>query len=614
MFFKFSQLLNPAFWQQLFQALLQTVKRFPFTSLCLLVLAFIFISQIHNFNFLSNEQNEKIVLLSLAGACWFVAMALFAESKQWQALKHYTLALAAFSLYIWHVFSSEQMTVASVGLGIAAALALTFSPWLRRKQDNDSFWYFNFQLISDAFFAGLSALLLSGGLSLILVSIGYLFDIDIESDLYGDIWVFGTVLFGGFYFLANIPTQFDYDKADCSQFPTGIRFIQTYVLVPLSLIYMMILYAYFIKILFQWELPHGHLAIMVSTFGLIGIITHLTIYPVHDRTGLLGWFYRNFYLAMILPLGLFVFAIAARINQYGLTEKRYILVLVAIWFASLIMARLIRRQQFSLSTVTRSFAALCLIGTIGPWSVDTLPMKSQFSRLQSLLIEHKLLVNEEYTNPHQQPDFETKKSISSMIDYLVSHDNGIDMLRPLFANKQGFDDALACTEDEYCSRHDRGNKLVTHMGIDYLDRWQQENNTYKNIRLDYSADAPVLAIDGYDYLIPLSFYGLTDKTFTVDYLDQESGEISLSLKENGQLLITFNENTITLDLADFIDQFETNGNITISASERHKMIVSHAENNLEVRLNIQSISFDLENDQREINNLSGDLLLKKTLD
>ena len=615
-----SHFLSPLFWTQLADNLRQTIKRFPFASFCLLVLAFLFISEIHNLNILDNKQSAKAVLISLGGACWFVAIALFAESKQWQSIKHYAIALAAFSLFIWQVFNHNGVTMSSVAIAVAAALAMTFSPWLLRKQDNDSFWYFNFQLISDAFFAGLSAILLAGGSSLILVSIGYLFDIDIDNDLYGDIWVLGTVLFGGLYFLSNIPNQFDYSRSDCSQFPKGIQFIQTYVLVPLSLIYMVILYAYFIKILFQWELPHGHLGIMVSTFGLIGIITHLTIYPVHERTGLLGWFYRNFYLAMVIPLGLFILAIAARINQYGLTEKRYILILAALWFATLIAARLIRRKHFSLRTVTLSLAALCLIAAIGPWNINKLPLNSQFSRLESILIEKKLLVDGHYVMPQQQPDFKSKKSISSMVDYVVSHDEGVDKLRPWFADQSALDKALDCNDDDmHCSRYYNGNKLVSYMGIDYINRWQDESSNHTNIRLDYEIQPLTLALDSFDYFMPISLYRFDgDKTISSHHFSPSPDKITLFFDAKNQLQITLNEEqTLTLGLDDFSDRFETKGDVIISASELDKMIISFTENNLEARLYIKSISFIAETGsgtgEQKMTQLEGYLLLKNKL-
>ncbi|NQY26941.1 MAG: hypothetical protein HRT92_07155 [Piscirickettsiaceae bacterium] len=44
-----------------------------------------------------------------------------------------------------------------------------------------------------------------------------------------------------------------------------------------------LIYGDFIKIMFNGEMPHGHLSTMISLFGFVGIITHLAIYPIHVR-------------------------------------------------------------------------------------------------------------------------------------------------------------------------------------------------------------------------------------------------------------------------------------------------------------------------------------------
>ncbi|MEE9331695.1 MAG: DUF4153 domain-containing protein [Methylophilaceae bacterium] len=611
MAFNMSKIFNPVFWVQIYQVVLQTVKRFPLACLCLLALAFLLISETHNFNPFSRVTSTRVALLSLGGSCWFVAMALFVESKQRSSLKHYVVAGLGFAFYSWHVFGRENLGMASVGIAIAAALAITFSPWLRRQQNNDSFWYFNFQLISTIFFAWLSTLLLSGGLSLILLSLGYLFDLNIHQNFYADIWTIGGVLFGGLYFLANIPSQFDYDKVDCSQFPKGIQFIQTYVLVPLSLVYMAILYAYFAKIIFQWALPHGHLGMMVSTFGLIGVVTHLTIYPVHDRTGLLGWFYRHFYLAMVLPLGLFVLAVGVRINQYGLTEKRYILVLVAIWFAILIAARLIRRQQFSLRTVTLSFAVLCFVASLGPWSINKLPLNNQISRLERVLTKHNLLTNGRYTTPKQPLSFETKKSVSSMVDYVVDH-HGIDRLRPWFSDKKALKKALDCDKEHEYSCGSNGRRLLSHMGIDYINRWQKKNSNHKNIRLTYSSEPIVIPLNGYDYFVPISLYQNNKTTALATPLDQAFELSSVALNDAQLQLVFRDKKQVNIDFVDFMRQFSAHGNIEVPVHEVDKMTLSYEQDGVDIQLYIKNINQAMVDGKAKITHLEANLLLKKS--
>ncbi|MEE9355240.1 MAG: hypothetical protein V3U75_06590 [Methylococcaceae bacterium] len=306
----FTKILSAQFWVQAFQAFLQTFRRFPLVMLSLIFITLLTILKSHSYNLLAALEWQRSMLMGIVGALWFLASGLFSESHQWTRVKRYSLALPAFVLLCWKIVTNDTSAHSTWTMLFAIALAVTFAAYFFRRHDNDSFWYFNFQLIEALCFAFLAALILCGGLSLSLISIDYLFDIKVSRKLYADIWVFGWCFFAPAYFLAQVPTQFDYQRSDC-KFPRGVYFIQNYVLIPLSLIYMVILYAYFIKILLQWELPRGNLGLMVCAFGVIGIVTHWMIFPMHDRNKpLLGWFYRNFYKMMVVPLGLLILVYA----------------------------------------------------------------------------------------------------------------------------------------------------------------------------------------------------------------------------------------------------------------------------------------------------------------
>jgi len=104
------------------------------------------------------------------------------------------------------------------------------------------------------------------GVSFILLSIRYLFEIKISSDTYRDMWIICWGVFFPIYILSNISRQFDYKNDGCD-FPKGVNFIANYILAPLVFVYMAILYTYFIKIIVQWELPRGNLGWLITSFG-----------------------------------------------------------------------------------------------------------------------------------------------------------------------------------------------------------------------------------------------------------------------------------------------------------------------------------------------------------
>ncbi len=611
----FAKFFSPSFWQQIFEEFLNTCRRFPLAILSLIIFTLLAYIENHNLDLLTDIQSKRGMLIAVAGAFWFLAIGLFAESHGWTKIKKYGFALPIFAIIIWQIFTNDSLAVSSWTLLLTVALSVSFAAYLFRKNDNASIWYFNFQLAAGICFAILSALILSGGLSLILKSIEYLFEISINHKLYMDIWLTGWCFFAPAYFLTNVPTQFDYQRADC-EFPRGVHFIQNYVLVPLSIVFMVILYAYFIKILLQWELPRGNLGKMISTFGVIGIFTHLTIYPVYDRGApLLNWFYHNFYKMMIVPLGLLVLAIAVRLSQYGLTEPRYIVVISVIWFALLIVYYLIKGTDFQIRNVVITLATLSLIASFGPWRIDKLPVQDQFARLQTLLIKENLLIDDQYTAPKNQPGFETRKSISSIVSYLMSH-GGSEKMRPWFVDQEAYDKTISC-DGQRC-RYYNGSELVKHMGIDYVDRWQHSgegSSFYINIK-DENNNTPFgnhkrrVSVKGFDYMIPVAVYK------TDDYIEQtlqttKTEETKTILTKDSKLKIISGEfDPLNFDLNKILDQYHEQGNIELPPEDAHKLVLDESTKGIKARLIINHIHGVVIKGKKQIQNIDGVLLLK----
>jgi predicted Na+-dependent transporter len=68
--------------------------------------------------------------------------------------------------------------------------------------------------------------------------------------------LFIGVIFNTWFFLAGIPL--DLEEIDKEvKYEKVIKLFAQFVLIPVTSIYLLILYAYEIKILFDWELPNG---------------------------------------------------------------------------------------------------------------------------------------------------------------------------------------------------------------------------------------------------------------------------------------------------------------------------------------------------------------------
>jgi len=65
-----------------------------------------------------------------------------------------------------------------------------------------------------------------------------------------------------------------------------------FALIPLVLLYIIILYAYSFKIIFQWELPKGWVSYLVTALALLGFLVQVIINPIQNTVK--SWMINQF--------------------------------------------------------------------------------------------------------------------------------------------------------------------------------------------------------------------------------------------------------------------------------------------------------------------------------
>lgn len=153
----------------------------------------------------------------------------------------------------------------------------------------------------------------------------YIFDL---SDSYR---VFNTYTYLTVY-LVLVPVFFLAFNTRPALEETGIgrfsRFLVNFILSPALLAYMLILYIYLIKILVTWSLPKGGVAYMVTSF--IALMFCVKAVQIFIEKRYYDWFYRYFSGWVLPALAMLWVSVAYRVWQYGLTEKRFYLLLAAV--------------------------------------------------------------------------------------------------------------------------------------------------------------------------------------------------------------------------------------------------------------------------------------------
>ena len=204
----------------------------------------------------------------------------------------------------------------------------------------------------------------------------------------------------------------------------GRRFLEIivdYVLSPALLIYTVILYAYMLRILIQWNLPDGGVAYLVGGFIGVALVCRL-LQTMLIKPHFEG-FYRYFPFVAIGPILLLWIGISRRIGEYGLTEMRIYLIAVSLLLTLFTLFLLWPRTRsfFRMSLLVGGVAVLLTF--IPGIRAHDFGIRSQRARLEKmlpdLLVDGKFPEDAPYTAIADSYDLRRKwDSASSAINYL----------------------------------------------------------------------------------------------------------------------------------------------------------------------------------------------------
>lgn len=491
------------------------VRRFPLPALLSAALTALTLLEIHGANVMRDEMLLRAIAFCITGFVLTLGIALFAEGHGTSAAKTGAVSLAGLGLLLLAFFYPVHLSAGHLFLPAATAVFLLIAPFACRVVSGDNVWGFVYKSAIAVMFGGVSTVILAGGLSAILASIGYLFEIKINSKLYADIWCTGWCLFFPLYVLAGVPRQLESDNGPCD-IPAPVSFIANYLMVPMMLAYTGILYAYGLKIAFEWALPRGNLAYMVTGFGIVGILTHLAIYPMRERgTRLLRFYFKAFYVLLPVPLVLLAIGLWTRIAEYGITEQRYAIGLCLAWLAGLVLLKALFNKRVHIKHVPMLLCALCLMASFGPWSSQSVSLNSQYAKLaQHLTAAGVITANGKVQKTSGDIPFADRRAISSIVEYfrdrraLDKLDRWISPFKLDLGSKASGEDAPA--EDTiYCGKYEecqyqyvRAETIVEAWGIPYVSRWAKEENHDSYIRIPANDHYGLMTVRGYDYVVP----------------------------------------------------------------------------------------------------------------
>ncbi len=407
-----------------------TWQRFPLAIALAALATIIFIGAINNVDWLADEVWARAALGLATGATLAVAGVYFRESRPEAKAVGLLVGIGLPLLAVAAFQVTDSFWFVPWALPLIAILWLSVSPFTRiergaaREEQQNRFWWINHQALATAAIAAGGFLVIAIGIVAIERSLEVLFGRSSADIFYKFVLPVTGLFLTPVYWLSTLPrlSEFQAGELDKPEFTSrAIGFLGQFVLVPLLLIYALILLAYIAQIVVLQRLPQGMIGWMVLGFVVAGAGTWLILHPAFMRSRpLVRLFRRTWFWLTLLPLALFFFAVYVRIDAYGLTPERIMLVAGGVWATLLAVIFLSGRGDIRVVPALAGIVLLLL--SVGPWNVVHLPLSQQLSRLDALVTNAGADQSASPPRPDWSPaEIEEARGI---IDFLVSSRSG----------------------------------------------------------------------------------------------------------------------------------------------------------------------------------------------
>ncbi len=374
-----------------------------------------------------------------------------------------------------------------------------------------AFWEFNKTLLLRLLIALFYTGVLYVGLSIALLSIDRLFGVTIRGERYGQLFVALLGVFNTWFFLSGVPRQVSGLDA-AREYPKGLRVFTQYVLLPLVLIYLVILYAYTAKILVDWSWPKGWVSYLVLGFSITGIFSLLLVHPIADRpeNKFIRLFSRNYY-RVLAPLVILLFlAIWRRVADYGITERRYYVLLISFWLAGVIVYFILSRAR-NIKVIPASLCVLSFLSAFGPWGALGVSRQSQMGRLEEILTRRGMLVGGKVEHATGDVPLEDVQNISSIVRHFTDV-QGLEPLQKWFTvslDTVGVPD----TANVWMHRRNKAAGILGLMGVRYVEEYESTEFRFNDFT---SAQSEAVPVAGYEWMVRLRVFGYRESRLPLE--------------------------------------------------------------------------------------------------
>jgi hypothetical protein len=547
----------------------------------------------------------QVLSAAILGFPLLTGLALNAQKRKWSSSLAFGAQMAGVALVaLYALFIPQDLPHAPaiyvIRLALLSGGLVLFAFVAPYLNDNDvnGFWHYCKTLLMRLLMAFLYALVLWVGLAIALAALDNLFGIDVPGRRYGELWVFIQGIFTPWFFLAGIPENLENLDA-LTDYPKSLKIFSQYILIPLVLTYLIILYAYLGKILLAWDWPQGWVSKLILGFIGTGFFSMMLLHPISGRTENV-WMKTasRWFFVIIIPLVVMLFfAVWRRVSEYGFTEGRYLAIALGIWLCIIIPYFIVSKKK-DIKFIPASLCVALFLVSFGPWGAFAVSEHSQITRLRGLLEKNKILVDGSIQDKHGSLAIEERTQISSIISYL--HEiHGFEGIQPWFAESLKKDSAGSSPV------YREPASVARLMGIEYVRVWQSAAGGFVILSADRERSRD---ISGYDrmlraqHLVKDSFQSLLEGD--VRYrMDPGMYVMLLEVKRGGET------DSVRVDFRQIVERLlKDYGMASTDRIPPEEMTVTAQAKNLKVKVNLWQIRLQRQGGETRPIAYEGDIL------
>ena len=409
-------------------------ERFPIT----IILAFmhfitgIYIAEVRNFQ--SDEFIEVNLLLFgsifITGMCEIIREKYFYEKNKWLVRGIYSFITLVLSIifYVDYLQTNDYNNFKFWALIPISIILFVLIPILNRE-NKEKYLQSEF---SDFVITYIFAAVLFVGIAIVLTTISYLFfssNNDFFFRLTTYFFWFIAEVFGASLFLSLLKKPDD--DLENYKFPSIFNLLIKFVIIPLIVIYTGVLYIYMAKAVISMQLPKGLISHLVLWYTAFSVIIIILITPFTQKDKFLGNFKKYFPYFSIPLIFASLFALFQRIYQYGITEKRYYVLILIFW---LLFCVILFIRKMNITGIFISLIACVVIAVYTPFSAKSVSNFSQKERLKRMLVKYGALKDGKISKITQKLTNRQGNHIHTTIQYISSNS---DIQKLNFKNEKG---------------------------------------------------------------------------------------------------------------------------------------------------------------------------------